>query len=297
MLSQFPLLEMARTARSTGLGALTVSVITLAIPSLTTVGNASAVSAGSATLTTTLTRTDTGAGIPSETVQFSVNGVACGTAVTDVNGNATLPYAVPAGTAAGSQPIAVTFAGDSTYAPLTGAGTLTISNVGTTLAVSNSSAVSGGSATLSANLNRADTNAPISGEQVIFSINGTQVGAGATDVNGNVSVTYAVPTGTPAGSDTITASFAGDTGFASTSGNGTLTINAVGTTLAVANASAQSGSTVSLTAVLTRADTGAMIAGEQVSFSIGSQVVGTATTDSIRHRNIRLRNPSGIGNR
>ena len=52
--------------------------------------------------------------LPGESVNFSVGGVAVGTAITDKTGKASLPYGITQ--KAGTYPITVQFAGDSNFA-------------------------------------------------------------------------------------------------------------------------------------------------------------------------------------
>lgn len=67
-----------------------------------------------------------GAALPDRRVTFSLLGSVVGTAITDGTGIAAVPYAIPVGVAPGGVAITASFAGDATYAPSTGQGTLTI---------------------------------------------------------------------------------------------------------------------------------------------------------------------------
>jgi hypothetical protein len=77
------------------------------------------------TLTAELIETDNTAYLPNETVDFSVNGIDLGTAVTDENGKASMAIAITED--AGKYPIIVTFAGDSNYTTSQGNNDLTVS--------------------------------------------------------------------------------------------------------------------------------------------------------------------------
>ena len=78
------------------------------------------------TLRAILARKSDGKAIPGKTVTFKVNGVTIGTATTDAAGVATRAYSIGASAATGTRPIAVTFAGDSTWSPGSASGTLSI---------------------------------------------------------------------------------------------------------------------------------------------------------------------------
>ena len=270
-------------------GTLTVT----AIPAAVAVGSVSGPSGSSVVLTATLTRSDTGAGLPNKTVTFTLNGASVGTATTDGNGNATYSYAIPTGTAAGTQPITANFAGDAADAPGNGTGTLTITVVPTVLAVPSATGVTGSSVTFAATLTRADTGAGIANETVTFTLNGTTVGTATTDGNGNGSVGYAIPAGTAIGTQTLTVSFAGDAADTPASAAGTLTVNVVPTAIAVANISGQSGNSVTLTALLTRTDTSAGLPNTALSFAVNGTPIGTATTDANGNGSIAYTIPTG----
>ncbi len=62
-----------------------------------------------------LKRGTDGKGVSGRTVDFSVDGVSVGTAVTDTTGIATLAYTIPANAAKGLHPLSYAFAGDAYY--------------------------------------------------------------------------------------------------------------------------------------------------------------------------------------
>ena len=76
-------------------------------------------------LTATLQDTQNNSGVPNESITFSVDGTPVGTAITDSNGLATLPY--PITQDVGDYKIDVDFAGDATYDSTEGINTLTVS--------------------------------------------------------------------------------------------------------------------------------------------------------------------------
>ena len=77
-------------------------------------------------LTAEVIETDNTKYLPGESVNFSVGGVAVGTAITDNTGKASLPYGVTQ--KAGSYPITVQFAGDSNFTASNGNNTLTVTS-------------------------------------------------------------------------------------------------------------------------------------------------------------------------
>ena len=117
---------------SAGSGDLTVS------PSATSLGtvSGSASFGGTATLTATLTSSVTNAAISGETLDFTLDGVAVGSATTSSSGVATLTGVVTTD-AAGTHPGAVvaSFAGDTNYAAAAnGTGDLTVTQAATSIA-------------------------------------------------------------------------------------------------------------------------------------------------------------------
>ena len=95
-----------------------------------------------------------------------------------------------------------------------------------TLTVSPSTASFGGLAILSATLQKTSNGGLISGRAVTFSVNGASVGSATTNGAGQAILTVSVA-GIPLGSypGAVSASFAGDTMFTTSSGAGSLTVN------------------------------------------------------------------------
>jgi hypothetical protein len=94
----------------------------------------------------------------------------------------------------------------------------------TTLTVAAALGTFGGTADLSATLTSGGTG--VSGKSVTFTLNGNNAGSGITDGSGIVSVSAVSLTGINAGSypSGVAATFAGDSGFTSSSGSNTLTV-------------------------------------------------------------------------
>ena len=125
--------------------------------------------------------------------------------------------------------------------------------------------------TVSGTLTDASTSAPISGQSVTFSLNGTESCTGTTAANGLASCT--VTPGEAAGSYPLTASFAGDAQHNSATGTATYVVTLEETTLTYTGPTvlAQNGAT--LTALL-QEDGTTPIGGRTVTISLGD---GTTT--------------------
>jgi hypothetical protein len=212
----------SNNAASTGTGNLVVG------PAATTLASVSGTASygGTATLTATLTSSVTGVGISGETVSFTLDGTAeTTTAVTDSSGVATLT-GVTTSDAIGTDTdgVVASFAGDSNNAASTGTGNLVVGPAATTL-VSVSGTASNGVATLTASLTSSATGAPIVGELVSFTLDGTPVGSIQTDSSGVATLTP-VSTNDAVGTDTngVVASFAGDPDDAASNGTGNLIV-------------------------------------------------------------------------
>jgi len=73
-----------------------------------------------------LARSTDKAGLAGQTVDFQIDGVDLGTAVTDATGTATLNYTIPVGTVKGSHAFTASFAGATYYLSSSGSTTLTV---------------------------------------------------------------------------------------------------------------------------------------------------------------------------
>ena len=103
----------------------------------------------------------------------------------------------------------------------------TIAPAAATLIVSPASGTYGGTASLNATLTLPSSGTPIGGQQVSFSLNGKPVGSAITDGNGFANVSGASIAGINAGTcaGCVTASFAGTTSYAASSGSNLLTVS------------------------------------------------------------------------
>ncbi|MCX6377948.1 MAG: Ig-like domain-containing protein [Armatimonadetes bacterium] len=120
----------------------------------------------------------------------------------------------------------------------------------------------------------------LTGKSVTFSIDGTSVGTGATNVNGYAQFAYRISDTLSTGSHVLTADFAGDTDYAASSATGTLTALATNTTLSSVSLSGTIGQTQVFKFRLKRTSDLNGVVGQTVLCSVDGSVVGTATTDA-----------------
>jgi hypothetical protein len=305
------------TTQTLASGTASVSVATLAVgsPNITAVyaGNANYVTSTSgglaqivnqATTTTAVTASAnpsafgqavtftgtvavvTGAGTPTGTLQFSVDGSVVATQAVAANGTAT--YTTAALSVAGHT-VDVTYSGDADFA---GSSATTLSqtvNAATTTTTVTSSAASapfGQAVTLTATVATVapGTGLPV-GSTVTFCEDGSSIGTGTVQSDGTATMTGVTPA---VGPHNITATVAAAAGYAtSTSAGYTQTVPQGTTTLAVgATAGTVFGQSTTLTATLAVA-TGAGMPTGTVSFYdtdgtlIGSAPVNGGTTASL----------------
>jgi hypothetical protein len=212
---------------SNGTNTLTVSKgnTTLTVPAKSVNINGSG---GTVTLEATLKRSTGSAPLSGKTVEFKVDSVSIGTATTDSSGLASKVHTVAPGTSTGSHPTNASFAGDVLYNSSTKNSTLTV-KIATTLVVPNQTGTAGNNVTLSATLTRNTDGAAISGATVTFQLDDgegwTTLGTGTTDASGGATLVYAIPAGTDPGPYAIRGIYNGSSVYASSTGNGTLTVN------------------------------------------------------------------------
>ncbi len=245
-------------------------------------------------LSATLKRTHDNAPIVGRTVNFSVDGTAVVSGVTDASGVATSDYVVPEGAGVGTRVITAAFAGDGDYNPSTDDSTLTVEKGETALAVPNVVGTVGTSVDLSATLTVVGAGLPLAGKTVDIKVDGTSVGTPMTDASGVATTSYLIPVGFAVGDHAIGADFAGDANYEATSGNGTLHVN-VNTTMTTADQSGMIGETVALSATLTRSDNSDAVAGKTVSFSVDGTAVGDGVTDGSGVASVNYLIPEGAG--
>jgi trimeric autotransporter adhesin len=257
-------------------GVLSVPVNQASTTTTLTAFPVSPISGQSVTLTATVAAVSPGVGTPTGTVEFLNGTTDLGTATLS-DGTATFTTTtLPVATSS----ITVDYSGDSNFSSSTASAvTVTVASTATSTTVvtfSPSTAVYGESVTLTA------TVAPISpatgtatGSAEFFS--GTTLLGTGTLVSGVATLTS---TTIPAGDDSITADYSGDSNFtASTSTAVTVPItqSASTTTLAFSPSTSVYGQSVTLTATVAAVSPGAGTATGTVEFFNGSTDLGTGT--------------------
>jgi subtilase family serine protease len=258
------------------------------------------------TFTATVTPNTAGATGPTGTVTFTVNGVAQAPAALSGASPYTATYAPTSGFAsAGTYVIAATYSGDSNYTASTSSSvTVTVVASGTaattTAVVANPTSFAiGASLTLTATVS-GKTAGTLTGP-VTFTTAGVTIGtvkqvtlASGDTATATLTVTTAASLGFVAGTDTITATYGGDSYNASSSGTTTVAVTNPGITVAATNMTISSPSpgntgtsTITLTSTGGYAGTVALVAsgpstlnvdGVFSSASVPLAAGGTATT-------------------
>ncbi len=149
----------------------------------------------------------------------------------------------------------------------------------TSLAVAPAAGAVGQALSLKATLTNDTTHLPVAGALVAFSIAGSAVASAETDAQGQATVPFTPIEALPLGDSTITASYAGASLIQACAGSSTLTLAAAQTAMSCSDAHAQAGSTVALTARLSRATDAAPLPGRTVAFALAGRAIGSAVTD------------------
>ncbi len=264
-----------------------------AFPGAVAVDNVIGARGSAVALGAVLTRSDTSAPVFDSRLWFSVDGTELGSGVTDFDGRAEYVYSIPMGMATGSHPIDVNYFGDGALRSCSGAGTLTIpAGVGTHMYALDRSGTITELVILRGYLTQADDGTPLPGKDVRFLVDGTQVGAAATDTDGRASLNWIVTDG-PA-TRPITAVFDGDAFAGGSSGSATLTANSFGTKMVGFDRSGRITDYTILKAFLFRTDD-TPIYNKTISFSVDGSFVGSTTTISTGRAQIGYVIPAGAG--
>ncbi|GIV10350.1 MAG: hypothetical protein KatS3mg019_2441 [Fimbriimonadales bacterium] len=176
-------------------------------------------------LNATLRRSDNNLPIANQTLEFFVDGVSVGTAITQSNGTATRPYSPPESLGVGNKILRVEFAGNAAYNPVQQNAVLLVQRGNTSLAMiaQPSQASVGQQMTLGGTLLDA-TGAPIANRTLRILWDGAEIGSGPTSPSGDYQFVYIVPRGTPRGNHTVRVEFAGDTLLNGSSAQGTVQV-------------------------------------------------------------------------
>jgi len=173
------------------------------------------------TLRALLLRTDN-TPVAGKPVTFYVDGTAVGTVVTNPNGRALIGCTIADGPGAGSRVILVDWPGDGGYRASSAASTLYVGRALPYVWVLPKSVPLGGLANLYAYFRRLDDLQKQSGKDVVFSVDGTPVGAVTTDASAVARCLYR--TTEAVGEHSIRCEFAGDAWLDAGYGEATLTI-------------------------------------------------------------------------
>lgn len=247
-----------------------------------------------ASLTAKLTRNHDGANIVGRTIDFTVDGTGVGSGVTNASGVASADYVIPEGAGVGARVIGAAFAGDGSYNPSNDEATLTVEKGETAVAVADVEGTVGETIDLMATLTVVGAGWPLEGKDIAFSIDGTGVGTAVTNATGVATFGYLIPNAIAVGDHAIGAAFAGDDNYEASNGTGTLNVNA-NTTLVAQDVAGTIGSSVALSATLTRSDMGDLLVGKSVQFSVAGTVVGSGVTNSLGVASVNYVIPEGPG--
>lgn len=271
------------------------SLAVLGAPISITVNDAAGVIGLPTTLSAVLRRSINNVPLKGRSLHFFVNNITVGSAVTDSTGTATLMYNVPAFPFPGPQTITVVRLADGTYDSLTDYGTLTVSPADSSVMVANISGTIGQVVTLSAVLRRTTDNAVLPGLNLSFYVNNAYVGTTTTDSAGTATVSYTIPSSLNPGTQlTIKAVRLSNNQYNGSTGYGTLAVAPADTSVTVAAVSGQAGQTVTLSAVLTRLDTNAVMKGYSLSFYVNNAYVGTPATDTTGTATVNYTIPANL---
>jgi conserved repeat domain len=237
------------------------------------VANVAGINGSPVELQATLTDQGNGNPIPGQTIDFTVNSVSVGSAVTDSSGVARLSY--PIILAPGIYTVNATYAGNSVYNATHGTGLLTVYKNSTNILVINVEGINGQNVNLQATLTNQD-GTPLNGKTIVFTINGTAIGSAITGTNGTATLNY--PITVPPGTYTINTTFNGDGDYKTSNSTGILTVNKKIATMVVSNVNGTNGTVVDLNATLTDSD-GNPFAGQTLYFRVDSNLVGSANTN------------------
>jgi hypothetical protein len=225
------------------------------------------------TFTATVTAVSPGAGTPTGTVNFTIDGNPAGSGT--LSGGTT---SISTGSlSAGTHTVAATYAGDTNFTGSFGSLTQTVNQASSTTAVSSSAnpSVFGQSVTFTATVS---SSAGTPTGTVQFIVDGSNLGSPVTLSGGTASTSTA---GLSVGTHTITASYSGDTNFSGSSGSlaGGQTVNQASSGTSVSSSENPSifGDNVTFTATVTAVSPGAGTPTGTVNFTIDGSPAGSGT--------------------
>ncbi|MFI8437113.1 Ig-like domain repeat protein, partial [Streptomyces sp. NPDC079020] len=227
-------------------------------------------------VTATVAPVAPGAGVPTGAVTFSVSGGETATVSLDAVGTAGFTTSTPVGT--GDHTITAVYSGDIDFTTSTGTATQTVGQASTTTAVTSSPDPStfGEQVTLTATVAPVTPGAGVPTGTVTFS--SSSGGFRTVALNGAGIATFTTSVPFQAGTDTITATYNGDTGFVTSSGSTAQTVNQAATTTVIsALGPSVFGESVPLTATVVPVLPGAGDLSGTLTFTIDGPGGGTLT--------------------
>jgi len=253
-------------------GASTLTVARADTATAVSASPAATVFGQNVSFTPTVAAVAPGAGLPTGTVQFRVDGVDLGAPVALGGGSATSVAATALG--AGAHAITATFSGDGNFNASTGTGALTVSRADTTTMIGSSidPANFGQPVTFSATVAPVAPGAGTPTGTVQFKADGVSLGAPVALAGGVASLTTSA---LASATHTITGEYSGDASFNTSTGMRSQVVRNVDTTTAVAATPnpAALHDTVTLTAVVTSPSG---IPGGSLRFFDGAAALGVA---------------------
>ncbi len=241
-------------------GSVTQTVNKAATTTAVTSSLTPSVSGQSVTFTATVTATSPGAGTPTGTVTFtdSTTSTTLGTGTLNSSGVATLSTG---SLTTATHTITATYAGDTNFATSNGTVTQTVNKAATTTAVISSvnPSVFGQPITLTATVQPTSPGGGTPTGTVTFEDTTTSTSLGSATLNGTGVATLSNVSSLSIATHTITATYAGDTNFATSNGSVTQTVGKAGTTTTVTSSAnpAVNGQSVTFTATVTPTSPGA----------------------------------------
>jgi uncharacterized delta-60 repeat protein len=224
---------------------------------------------------------------PNATIQFKVDGIEVGTAVTNENGVAVMSHTLVE--SIGSHVLTASFNGDSTIAPFSsGNANLTVKIIKSSISVASYVKAPGNIVNMKATLKGGDT--PLDNKTLTFKIDGVEIGTANTNADGIAVLTHTAAEAL--GTHTITVEYAGQAGlYSSATGSGVFTL-LLHTRISADKISAPAGSSVNYGATLTRAIDGLPLEGKTLSFYDGATLLGTAVTNAAGRAEISITAPA-----
>ena len=227
-------------------------------------------------LIATLTDTENNLPIEGKTVEFKVNDLPVGTAITNAQGIATLAYTITQNF--GTHTILAQFLQDITYFGTTNTNNLNVARIPTAITVNPINGFNGDAVNLIATLTDTHNNIPLEGKTVQFKINDLPVGTAITNAQGIATLAYTITQNF--GTHTILAQILEDTTYTATSNTNNLNVARIPTAITVNPVNGIIGNAVNLIATLTDTHNNIPLEGKTVEFKINDLPVGTAITNA-----------------